>query len=279
MPEIRSLRHHRLTLELRRLRKASGFTREQVAEQLEWSGSRVTRYETGDWKRLHPNDVKRMLAVYGVTDQQRLEAYAQLARDAGKRGWWTDYDDVVGNYVAFEDEAAQIQTFEPLYIPGLLQTEDYARALIAANPDNEPDEVKRRVAARLERHKLLEGKDGPQFWPIIDEAAIRRPVGGSKVMIGQLRSLVEVVTTRRIDLQILPFAAGSHPGMDGSFAILTFDEILAPPVVYLETATDGLYPEGNNVVQRYTMMFNRLRAKALSPQDSVTFLEDAIAGL
>lgn len=278
MAEIRNLRHHRLTLELRRLRKVAGLTREQVADELEWSGSRVTRYETGDWKRIHPNDVKRMLALYGMSGSE-LEDYAQVARNAAKKGWWIDYADVVGDYVAFEDEASSIQTFQPQYVPGLLQTEGYARALIETNPATDPDEIDRRVAVRLERQKLLDGKDGPEFWPIIDEAVVRRPVGGSEVMAAQLRRLVDAVLTQRIDLQVLPFAAGAHPGMDGSFAILTYDEPLLPPVVYLETATEGFYPTGEGVVSLYTMMFNRLRAKALSPSDSVALLQRAIEDL
>lgn len=279
--ESPSLRHRRLTIELRRLRKAAGLTREHVATELEWSGSKVTRIETGNWKRLHPHDVRRMLEVYGITAKDEQDGYVQLARRAHERGWWTDYPDVAVDYTAFEDEATSIQTYEPCYVPGLLQTEDYARALIHANPVIEHDEAERRVAVRMERQKQrLLNREGPQFWAIIDEAVIRRPVGDPKVMADQLRHLIEAIgATQRVNFQVLPFSAGAHPGMDGSFVILRFTDPAEHPIVYLETSDDGLYPEGEEVIRRYTVMFEHLLAMALSPRDSVALLEDTIANL
>lgn len=279
---ISNLGHRRLTIELRRLREQAGLSRDDVAEALEdWTVSRLTKAETGRWSKFRHADLRQLLSLYGVTEQRDQEPYVNLVRKSKTKGWWTQpgYAEVAVDYTAFEDAASMIETFEPCNVPGLLQTEDYARALARANPANDTEEAERRVALRLERQKLLD-TDGPELWAIIDEALLHRPVGGPEVMAAQLHHLIEVANSRLVNLQVLPFAAGAHPGMDGSFVILTFtDPPLGPPVVYLETATDGLYPEDERIIERYRTKFTHLRASALSTHDSARTMEQAIARL
>lgn len=272
---VSTVRHRRLTAELRRLREATGLTRDEVAVRLEWSASKVTRIETGRWVRLNPRDIRDLLDLYGVTDQRERDAYVQLAREARQRGWWTQYDDVfTGSYVGLEAAASSIDTFEPQYVPGLLQTDDYIRAVLQANPLNQPEELDRRVEARITRQALLTRDNPPEFWVVIDEAALRRPIGGEGVMHHQLTLLTEVSSRQNVTLQVLPTAVGAHPGMDGAFVILTFPDPKDRPVVYLETATDGLYLEEPEMIRRYTLMLNHLRARALGPEDSLRLITE-----
>lgn len=273
-----TVRHRRLTQMLRRLREDAGMTRAEAASHMEWDPSKISRFEGGTWKRIAAHDLRGLLAVYGVTDMQTQDEYVQLAKDAGRRGWWTQYADLVGNYVGFEDEATFIQVFEPQRIPGLLQTQDYARALFEGNPTVRPDEVERRVSVREERKKLLASENPPELWAIVDEQAIRRPVGGQDVMRDQLTHLANQASHHHVTLQILPIAAGAHPGMDGSFVMLSFPHPTDDPVVYVESATDGLYLEDKATIDGYDMMFNHMRAMALSHANSVRLIREAAAG-
>lgn len=272
-------RGRRLRLELRRLREEAGLTHSDVARRLEWSPSKVSRIETGQ-SRVQTGDVRDLLEIYGITDEGIRESLVQLAREARRRGWWTRYTDVLGSgtYVGLEAEAAGLHTYESMFIPGLLQTEDYARAVIRAGqarPD--PDTLERRLSARMVRQEILERPDPPEIWAVLDESVVRRPVGGAEVMQAQLAHLIEVSTrpNTTVTLQVLPFTAGAHPGMNGPFVILTFNTPTDPPMVYLETATDGLYLEEPADVERYTLRFSHLVARALGPDESRTM----IAGL
>lgn len=268
-----TVRGRRLRYELRRLRKA-GLTRDETARRLDWSGSKISRIETGQ-SRAQTGDVRDLLDVYGVIGDH-AEALVQLAREARKRGWWTAYNDVfTGTYVGMEAEASAMRTYEPQIIPGLLETEDYTRALIrAALVRADPDEIERRVKARMARQDVLERPDPPEIWAVLDEPAVRRPVGGPAVMKAQLRHLIDVTAAPNstVTLQILPLAVGSHPGLDGSFVILDFPNSEDVPVVYLETATDGLYLEETAEIERYNVVFDHLRASALSARESVSLI-------
>jgi transcriptional regulator with XRE-family HTH domain len=272
-------RARRLRYELRRLREGTGLTHSEVAHRLEWSSSKLSRIETGQ-SRVNTGDVADLLGVYGVTDEASREALIQLAREARRRGWWTRYTDVLGSgtYIGLEAEASSIRTFESQFVPGLLQTEDYARAVISGGqvrPD--PEAVERRVAARMARHELLTRPEAPELWAVLDESVILRPVGGPAVMRDQLRHLIEVSTrpNATVTLQVLPLSAGAHPGMNGPFVILGFQNPKDPPMVHLETATDGLYLEEPPDIERYTLRFSHLVARALGPNES----RDMIAGL
>jgi hypothetical protein len=221
-----------------------------------------------------------LLEIYGVTDEATRESLVQLAREARRRGWWTRYTDVLGSgtYVGLETEAAGLHTYESMFIPGLLQTEDYARAVIRAGQTRpDPDTLNRRLGARMARKEILQRPDSPEIWAVIDESVICRPVGGPEVMRAQLQHLIEVSTrpNATVTLQVLPFTVGAHPGMNGPFVILTFNSPTDPSMVYLETATDGLYLDEPADVERYTLRFNHLVARALGPDESRTM----IAGL
>jgi transcriptional regulator with XRE-family HTH domain len=281
MPAIPSptARGRRLRYELRRLREEAGLTHSDVGRLLEWSPSKVSRIETGQ-SRAQTGDVRDMLEIYGITAQATIEALVQLAREARRRGWWTRYTDVLGSgtYVGLEAEAATVHTYESMYIPGLLQTEDYAQTVIRAiltRPD--PESMKRSLAARMARQEILTQPDAPEIWAILDESVISRPVGGPEIMSAQLQHLIEVSMRPNtpVTLQVMPFTAGAHPGMNGPFVILGFHAPTDPPMVYLETATDGLYLDEPGDVERYTLRFNHLVARALGPDESRTM----IAGL
>ena len=272
-------RGRRLRLELRRIREEAGLTHSDVARRLEWSPSKVSRIETGQ-SRVQTGDVRDLLEIYGITDEATRESLVQLAREARRRGWWTRYTDVLGSgtYVGLETEAAGLHTYESMFIPGLLQTEDYARAVIRAGQTRpDPDTLNRRLGARMARKEILQRPDSPEIWAVIDESVICRPVGGPEVMRAQLQHLIEVSTrpNATVTLQVLPFTVGAHPGMNGPFVILTFSSPTDPSMVYLETATDGLYLDEPADVERYTLRFNHLVARALGPDESRTM----IAGL
>ena len=272
-------RGRRLRHELRRLREEAGLTHSEVAHRLEWSASKLSRIETGQ-SRVQTGDVRDLLDVYGVTDEATHDALVQLAREARRRGWWTRYTDVLGSgtYVGLEAEASVIHTYESQFIPGLLQTEDYARAVTRAGQTRpDPEAVDRRVAARLARQEILARPDMPEIWAVLDEPAVSRPVGGPVVMREQLHHLIELSTrpNTRLTIQVLPLSVGAHPGMNGPFVILEFQGPKDPPMVYLETATDGLYLEEPSDIERYTLRFNHLVARALGPDESRTM----IAGL
>jgi transcriptional regulator with XRE-family HTH domain len=276
-------RARRLRYELRRLREDAGLTYSEVAHRMEWSPSKLSRIETGQ-SRVNTGDVADLLEVYAVSDTATREALVQLAREARRRGWWTRYTDVLGTgaYVGLEAEASVIHTYESQFVPGLLQTEDYARAVISGGqvrPD--PDTVERRVAARMARHELLTRPDPPEIWAVLDETVIRRPVGGPEVMRGQLHHLVEVGErpNTTVTLQVLPLSTGAHPGMNGPFVVLSFQNPKDPPVVHLETATDGLYLEEPPDIERYTLRFSHLVARALGPNESRAMIADLAARL
>jgi transcriptional regulator with XRE-family HTH domain len=269
-----TVRGRRLRYELRRLRDQAGLTRDETARRLDWSGSKISRIETGQ-SRAQTGDVRDMLDVYGVHGEE-ADALVQLAREARKRGWWTAYNDVfTGTYVGLEAEASAIRTYEPQIIPGLLETEDYTRALIrSALVRADPEEIERRVQARMARQEILTRPDAPEIWAVLDEPVIRRPVGGAAVMKAQLRRLIETAEApnSKITLQVLPLSVGSHPGLSGPFVILDFPSGEDEPVIYLETATDGLYLEETAEIDRYTLMFDHLRASALSADESAAFI-------
>jgi transcriptional regulator with XRE-family HTH domain len=269
-------RGRRLRHELRRLREEAGLTHAEVASRLEWSASKVSRIETGQ-SRVQTGDVRDLLDIYGATDEATCEALVQLAREARRRGWWTRYTDVLGSgtYVGLEAEAATLHTFESQFIPGLLQTEDYARAIIRAGQVRpNPETLERRLAARLARQEILGRSDPPEIWAVLDEPVVSRPVGGPNVMRQQLQHLIELSTRPNtpLTLQVLPLSAGAHPGMNGPFVILSFHSPTDPPMVYLETATDGLYIEESSDIERYTLMFSHLVARALGPDESRTMI-------
>jgi hypothetical protein len=267
-----TVRRRRLGLELRRRRELAGLTIDQVADRLECSASKISRIETGHTGAT-PRDVRDMLEVYGVTGAEGDEL-VQIARDARQKGWWHPYSAVLtGAYVGLETEASSIRAYEQQVVPGLLQTEEYAHAMIrAARPDIGIDEVESRVRVRMQRQSLLNQADPVRLWVVLDEAVVSRPVGGDAVMRRQLERLHEASGLLHITVQILPFEAGAHAGMDGTFAILEFPEMADTDVVFAENATGGLFLEKVEELRKYHFIFDHIRAAALPPGESRTLI-------
>jgi transcriptional regulator with XRE-family HTH domain len=267
-----TIRRRRLGAELRRRREAAGVTIDGVADRLECSASKISRMETGHTSAT-PRDVRDLLEIYGVRGAE-AEELVQISREARQKGWWHPYSTVLtGAYVGLEAAAQSVRAYEQQVVPGILQTEEYAKAMIrAARPDITADEVDRRVRVRLGRQSLLNQDDPIELWVVLDEAVVSRPVGGDGVMRAQLERLVEAADLPNVTLQILPFEAGGHAGMDGTFAILDFPEPSDPDVVYAENATGGLFLEKSDELRKYVFIFDHIRAAALGPEESVAYI-------
>jgi transcriptional regulator with XRE-family HTH domain len=272
-----TVRRRRLSSELRRLREQAQLTIEDVAEKLGCSSSKISRIETGHTS-VSPRDARAMLGLYGVEVDQ-LEALVQLAKEARKKGWWHAYNEVfTGSFVGLEAETSSLRAYQALLVPGLLQTEDYMRAVIrAARPDATTAQVGKRVKARLERQMLLTDVDPPRYWAVMDEAVLHRGVGGGKVMRAQLNMLIARAALPHVTIQVIPFSAGAHAGMEGPFLILGFPEQADPDVVYVDSTTAGIYLEEPAEILRYTLMFDHLRAAALGPDDTLTRIAEVAA--
>lgn len=278
-----TVRRRRLAGELKRLRLAAGLTGEQVAERLaplgRWSASKVSRIETGR-VAVHHGDVADLLDLYGVGPGALREELVGIARESGKRGWWQSYSDVLPGHITpildFEASTSQMRFMHNQLVPGLLQTPEYARALIRnCRPDAAAEEVDRLVDLRLDRQKLLERESPPKLWVILDEAALRRPVGGTQAMRRQLDRLAESAEKPGTVVQVIPFTAGEHTGLDMPFTILSFPGQDDPDVVYLEQHTTACYVEDKCDVNRYNVYFDQLRASALGPQESYILIRNA----
>ena len=267
-------RRRRLGAELRRLREAAGLTIDRVAEELECSPSKVSRIETGQVSAT-PRDVRDMLGLYRV-DDDRLEAMVQVAREARQRGWWQKFVDVpdgVPAYVGLETAATSIDMYMALLVPALLQTPDYARAVIAAvRPDLPPSEIGRRVELRLRRQELLDQERPPRMRVLLDDTVLRRPVGGPGVMAAQRRRLLADADRPAVTIQVLEAGAGAHAGMDGPFTIFGFPAPAERDVVALDSAADALYLEGPEDVARYRRVFELLLPAARPPEDSAAII-------
>lgn len=267
-----TVRRRRLAIEMRKLREAAGMTMEQVAKELECAASTISRIEAAQ-SSATPRTIRDILNVYGVTGEER-QALIKLSREARQKGWWHQYSDVEpGSYIGLETEAASIRTFEALLVPGLLQIPEYTEAVIrAVRPNLGHDDVRRRAEAREARQALLTGDDPPEFWAVLDEAAVRRHVGSPAVMRQQLAHVAELGKLPHVTVQVVPFEAEAHAGMDGAFTILGYPEPTDRDVVYLENAISGLYPEKPEEIRHYTMLFDHLRAAALKPDKSLALI-------
>jgi transcriptional regulator with XRE-family HTH domain len=275
-----AVRRRQLMTELKRLRESAGLTQEDVAGQLDWHPTKIMRIETGRTAP-HPNDVRVMLGLYGVADSGVLAGLLKLAKDARQRGWWYSYKDVLLSrfelFLGLESEADSIRDFELSMIPGLLQTDDYARELIRGLMAFDAAEIERRVELRMARQQILDREDAPHLWAILDEAAVHRVVGGKAIMKAQLLHLANSAEHGRTTIQVLPFSAGPHPGQTGPFIILGFAEPTEPEVVYMETVGGNLYVDKSEEVRLFSTVFDQLRAVALSPSQSAAMLQ-ALAG-
>ncbi|MEV6599061.1 helix-turn-helix transcriptional regulator [Actinoplanes sp. NPDC051346] len=263
-----TIRRRRLGAELRRYRDTAGVTIEVVADRLGCSPSKVSRIETGHTSAT-PRDVKDMLDIYGINGAESDEL-VQIAREARQKGWWHPFSTVLtGAYVGLEAAAKSIRAYEQQVVPGLLQTDKYAIAMIrSARLGDSEQEIEQRVRVRMARQALLIQDDPIDLWVVLDEAVLSRPVGGDEVMRDQLLRLAEMTELPNVTLQILPFAVGAHAGMDGTFAILDFPDAEDPNVVFAENATGGLFLEKTDELRKYNSIFDTIRATALSPEES-----------
>ena len=277
-----TVRRKRLGIELRRLRERAGLTCEDVGQRLDCSGTRISRLETGRIS-VKPGDVRELLEIYGVTGAE-AESLVQLAREARRKGWWHTYGRALPNwfeaYIGLEAEAVRLRDFQPLVIPGVLQTEDYARAVLRAAPNaGSAEDIDRQVALRMERQTVLSQANAPDLWIVLSETVLRVQVGGASVMRAQLRRLVDVAERSSVTLQVLPFTAAAHVQPISPFTILEFPEVADPTVVYLEHLTGSLFLESEEEVRRYTVVFDHLRAEALGTGPSVDLIARVAAEL
>jgi transcriptional regulator with XRE-family HTH domain len=250
---------------LRRLREQAGLTAEQAADEIRASHSKISRIEHGRVS-FKERDIGDLLRLYGVTDPAERDALMMLAREANAPGWWQSYSDILPNwlepYLGLEAAASFIRTYELQFVPGLLQTEDYARCVIRLGNVLSEAEVARRTEVRVNRKKVLEREDPPRKWAVIDEAALRRPIGGRAVMREQIRYLISMCEHPAVTLQVLPFSSGGHPALGGPFTILRFAEPDLRDVVYIEQLTSALYLDRPADVDSYLEVMEQLCLQA-----------------
>jgi transcriptional regulator with XRE-family HTH domain len=270
-----------LGTQLRRFREAAGITPERAGYEIRGSRSKISRLENGR-VRLKNRDVTDLLTLYGVTDEDVRSKFLALAGQSNTPDWWTKYSDILPDwfetYLGLEAAAATIRSFEIQFVPGLFQTEDYARAVTRQGRKSAtPDEVERRVALRLKRQDLLGRPNPPKIWTVLDEAVLRRPAGDSAVMRAQFRHLLEVAELPHVTLQVVPFASSGHAAESGSFTVLRFAERDLPDVVYLEQLTGAFYLDQRLDVERYLEAVDELSGEALTPAQTARFIEQ-VAG-
>lgn len=264
---------------LRQLRERSGISRDAAGDHIRGSHAKISRLELGR-TGFKERDIKDLLDLYGVKNETERSSYLELMRRANDPGWWQPYNDLLPSwfetYIGLEQAATTIRTYESQFIPGLLQTQSYARSVITLGVE---DEVERRVAMRLRRQEILSRAAAPIVWVVIDENALRRPVGGPAVLRNQIEHLLRVSERPNVKIQILPYSVGGHPAAGGSFSILRFPEPELPDMVYLEQLTTSLYLEKKGEVELYMTVMNRLSIAALTPGQSRAFLREAILEL
>lgn len=274
----KTLRKRRVGAELRKIRDATGMNREEVGEKLDCSGSKITRIENGD-VGIRREFLNVLLDVYGVTDEEVRADLLALAKRSKEPNWWQQYNELPSKYLTFielESVARSIRWCEPLMIPGLLQTERYAHAIIEATaPDGmTPEEISQRVEARMARQSLItDNDDPPEFWVVLDEAAVRRKVGGPDVMREQYEHLVSLARKRRVRLQVIPFDHGGHDAMTGGFVLLKFDEP-DPDVVYIDGIAGNVYLDQPADIERCSLVFDHLCASAAPVNRSIKLIAD-----
>jgi transcriptional regulator with XRE-family HTH domain len=272
-----TVRARRLGQRLRDLRERAGLGADEAARRLGWSRAKLVRFETATAVP-RSADAAAMCDLYGARSDERA-MLVQLAGDAGKRGWWTAYDDVLtGSYVADEALASRIRMWEPQLVPGLLQVETYAWAVIETGRPGNAEDVQRRVMARMARRTLLSRPGAPELIAVVDEAVLRRPVGGPAVMREQLEELLR--PRANVTARVVPFAVGAFAGLEGGFTLLDFPaETTFPTEVYAESIAGDLYPESAEQLSRITLAFERISEVALPPDESAGLIRQSIKEL
>jgi transcriptional regulator with XRE-family HTH domain len=278
-----TVRRRRLGMELRKLREDKGMTAEQVAERLLVSQSKISRLENGR-RSISQRDVRDLCDVYEVEDRRLVDSLMQMAKDSRQQGWWHAFGDIPYSvYIGLETDAASLRVYEPQIIPGLLQTPEYAAAIVrGALPETAQADIEKRVQVRMRRQdRIAEEEQGPdrgplRLWAVVDEAALRRRVGDAQVMVRQLEHLMRQSELPHVTVQVMPFSMGAHPGVNGQYAILEFPDASDSTVVYIEGVTSDLYLEKANDVQKYSVMYEHLRAQALNVDQTRDFIAEII---
>ncbi len=268
---------------LRTLRESRGISREAAGWEIRASESKISRMELGR-VGFKERDVADLLTFYGIADEQERLVMLSLARQANSPGWWHRFGDVLPtwfqSYLGLEAASATIRTYEVQFVPGLLQTREYARAVIHLGHDSaHAGEIDRRVGLRMARQELLTRPNPPHLWVVLDEAVLRRPIGGVQVMRAQVAALIEATRMPNVTLQVVPFRAGGHAGAGGAFTMLRFPEEDLPDVVYLEHLTSALYIDKRDDVDLYATAMEVLCVQAESPTQTVTLLEQRLHDL
>ena len=275
-----TVRLRRLAAELRSLRQAAGLTREDAAEQTNINSATLYRIETAK-ARPQRRTLLTLLDKYGVTDPARRAALVDLSKQATQLGWLQAYESELPEeyttYISFESEARSVRNYESLFVPGLLQTEGYTRAVVTASlPYATEEEIQQRVETRAQRQASITKADPLKLWAIVDEAALHREVGGPEVMTDQIRHLLDTARQPHITFQVLPYKVGAHAGMHGAFAVMDFPDAADPELVYIENMAGAMYLEKEADVRRYAEMFDQLRAAALNVADSRAMISKLI---
>lgn len=279
-----AVQRRRLRAELRRVRLEAGLTQDQVAEAMDWSLSKLIRIENGSVS-ISTNDLKALLQYYKITDSERVTDLVAMGRVARERSWWSEYRDLASRQllqlIEYEAAAMISRNFQLSVAPGLLQTEDYARAVLAKNnPNRNPDEVDALVGLRMRRQELIDRADPPLLFFVLDEAVIRRQVGGPAVLRGQLRRFLEVSAKPNVTLEVVPFSAGIHPGTNGPFVIHEFPDDADDDTVYLENQQgEFLNRDDPDEILAYRERFEQLRKLSLGPGGTERFLSQVIEEL
>jgi len=267
-------------VQLRRLREAKGISREEAGYVIRASASKISRLELGRVS-FKERDVADLLTLYGLTGEHEREVLLTLVREANKPGWWHNYSDVLPSwfqsYVGLEAAASLIRTYEVQFVPGLLQTEDYVRAVTRLGHETAPiEEVERRVRLRIARQQLLTQPGAPRVWAVMDEAALRRPIGGSEVMRNQVKALLAATELPNVTLQVIPFGFGGHAGAGGAFPIMRFRDEDLPDIVFIEHLTSAIYLDKREDVDEYIAVIERLAVEAAAPDETVERLADLL---
>jgi hypothetical protein len=279
-PTVRRLQ---LGARLRSLRLAKGVTRDKAGYEIRASESKISRMELGRVS-FKERDVVDLLKLYGVDDPGERERLLTLAREANTPGWWHSYGDVLStwfqNYLDLEQAAELIRTYEIQFVPGLLQTDAYARAVITLGHGTAtPEEIDRRADLRMARKQMLQRDESPRLWAVLDEAVLRRPIGGKEVLREQIESLLAMCAQPSVRLQVIPFESGGHAAAGGAFSILRFPYPDMPDVVYLEHLTSGLYLDKREDVDQYAAAMGRLTIEAEPPARTPDLLRKALHDL
>ena len=260
---------------LRRLREAAKVTPEVAGEAIRGSQAKISRMELGR-VGFKARDVLDLLNLYGVTEPDEHRRWLDLVRQANSPGWWQSYNDVLPGwfetYLRLEQAASVIRTYEVQFVPGLLQSEDYARSVISHGDSRDPAVIDRRVHVRIERQKMFGEPDSPTLWAVLDEAALRRRYGSRAVQRGQIEHLLALSELRTVSLQVLPFERGGHAAAGGPFSLLRFAEPELPDIVYLEQLTSSVYLDKRDEVEAYTMIMDRTSMNAETPIETRDFL-------